>query len=108
LLGRIEWQQRLETHHLIQNKKAADAKQQHADRVGKPTLFPFLIDTRCPVETQFDRSQDRCQKSTFPVEHTRHVAAEHGRDCDDDHAIEKDLGPADEGHGRLPFRSALA
>ena len=83
-------------------------KQQHADRVGKPTLFTFLLDTCCSVESQFDRSQHRRQKSAFTVEDTRHVTAEHGRDGYDDRAIEKDLSPADESHGRLPSRSALA
>ena len=89
LLGRIERQQRLEAHQRIENEKAADMKQQHADRVGQPTLFAFLVDARRAVERQLDRPQNRREKGAFAVEHARHVAAEHRRDRDDDRAIKQ-------------------
>ena len=98
LLGRIERQARLQAHQRIENRKAADVEEQHGDRVGQPVLFAFLIDTRGAVERQFDRPQDRREKSALAIEDARHVGAEHRRERDDDRAIKKDLNPADHGH----------
>ena len=100
LLGRIERQHRLQAHQRVENDEAADVKQQHGDRVGEPMLLALLVDAAGAVERRLDRPQDRRQEGALAIEHARHVAAEHRRERDDDRAIENDLNPADDGHGR--------
>jgi len=61
-----------------------------------------------PIQSRFDRPQDRGEKRALTVEHARHVAAERHHQRGDDRAIEQDLNPTDDGHGRDTFRAARA
>ena len=99
LFGRVEWQQRLHAHQHVEDEKAADMEQQHADHVHEPMLLTFLVDAAGPVDRRFNRPQHRRKERALAVEDARHVAAEHRRDRDDDRAIEQDLNPANRGHG---------
>ena len=105
LPGRIERQHGLEAHQRVEDQKAADMEEQHADRVGDPVLLALLVDAADPVERRLDRPQHRRQEGALAVEDARHVAAEQRRDRDDDRAIKNDLNPADDGHGREPVVS---
>ncbi len=105
LLGRVERQAGLETQQSVQNCKTTDVEQQHADRVGQPALFAFLIDTRRAIERQFNRPQDRREKSTLAVKNARHITAEHRRERHDDRAKKKNLNPADNRHDTEPYCS---
>ena len=109
LSGRIEAASTAcSAHQHVENEKAADVKQQHADRVGQPILLALLVDAGDAVEHDLDRPQNRRQEGALAVEDARHVAAEQRRDRDDDRAVEQNLNPADDGHGRYPFRTARA
>ena len=108
LSGRIERQNTLHAHQHIKDEKAADMEQQHADRIGHRVLLVPLVDAGDLVDRDLDRPQDRRKKRAFAVEDARHVGAENRRDRDDDRAIEQNLDPADDGHGRYPFRTARA
>jgi len=108
LLGRIERQQGLQAHQCIEDDKAADMEEQHGDRVGDPVLLAFRIDPAHPIERGFDRLQDRGQKSALAAEDARHVPTERHDECDHNGTIEKNLNPANEGHGGNTFRTAPA
>ena len=99
LFGRVERQHRLHAHQHIENEKAADMEQQHADHVHEPMLLTFLVDAAGPVDRRLNRPQHRRKEGALAVEDARHVAAEHRRDRDDDRAIKQDLNPANRGHG---------
>ena len=108
LFSRVEGQSRLQAHQHIKNEKSADVEQQHADRVCHRMLFMPLVDAGSPVDHGFDRPQERRKKGAFAAEHARHIGAERRHDSNDDRAIEQNLDPADNGHGRAPFRTARA
>ena len=59
LPGGIERQDPLQAQQGIKNHETANVKQQHPDRIPKPTLFAFLFDSSSPIERQFNRPQDR-------------------------------------------------
>ena len=99
---------RLQAHQRVEDEKAADVEEQHGDRVGQPMLLALLVDAAEPVERRLDRPQDRRQERALAVEDARHVAAERRHQRDDDRAVKQDLNPADDGHGRAPFRTARA
>jgi hypothetical protein len=103
LFRRIERQHRLQPHYRIKNEKAADVEKQHRDRIGQPMLLTSLIDAADPVEPGLDRPQDRRQERPLAIENARHVPAKRLGQCDYDRAVQKNLNPADEGHGRKPF-----
>ena len=108
LLGGIERQERLQAHQCVNDEQAAEMKQQHADRVGHGVLLLPLVDAGDLVDHELDRPQDRRQECALAVEHARHIGAEHRRERDDDGAIEQNLDPADDGHGRYSFRTVRA
>ena len=60
LLGRVERQRRLQTHHDVEDEKAADVEQQHGDRVGEPTLLALLVDAA-------DASRSRPRPAAAPA-----------------------------------------
>ncbi len=102
----VERQSGLQAHQDIENEKAAEMEQQHADGINEPALFAPLVDAGEFVDGDFNGPQERRKKVAFAVEDARHEAAEHRRDRDDDRAIEQNLNPADDGHDRCPFRTA--
>jgi hypothetical protein len=102
LLRRVERQHGLQPHHRIKDEKAADMKEQHGDGVGQPMLLALLVDAADPVKRDLDRPQDRGQKYALAIEHARHVPAERLGKRDDDRTEEKNLDPADGGHGGMP------
>src|SRR6185312_8536312 len=65
----------------------------------EPALLALLVDAADAIQQRLDRPQHRRQERTFAVEHARHVAAQDGRERDDDRAIKNDLDPTDDGHG---------
>jgi hypothetical protein len=108
LPGRIERQHGLEALDGVQDEKAADMEEQHADRIDDPALLAPRVDAARPVDRGLDRPQHGREEGVLAVEDARHVAAEQGRDRDDDRAKENDLGPADEGHCRSALKAARA
>ncbi len=108
LLGRIERQHRLQSHQGVEDQESADVEEQHGHRVGDPVLLAPFIDAAHPIKRRFDRPQDRRKERALAVEHARHVAAERNHQRGDDRAVEQNLNPADDGHGRRPFRAARA
>ncbi len=108
LFRRIERQQSLKAHQHVEQQKAADVKQQHADRVSDGVLLALLVDAGNFVDRDFDRPQDRRQECALAVEDPRHVGAERRRQRDDDQAEKQDLNPADDGHGCRSLRNARA
>ena len=66
-------------------------------------LLAPVVDAANPVKTCFDGSQDRREEGALAVEDTRHIAAERHHESDNDGAVEQNLNPADDGHGRNPF-----
>ncbi len=83
-------------------------EQQHADRVGDCVLLAPLIDAGNLVDRDFDRSQQRREKRALAGEHMSHVAAEERRRGDNDGAINQNLHPAEDGHGRGLLKTARA
>ena len=77
-------------------------KQQHGDRIGQPMLLAPLVDAADPVEPGLDRPQDRREECALAIEDARHVPAERFDQRDDDRAVQNDLKPANDGHGRMP------
>jgi hypothetical protein len=71
-------------------------------------LLAALVDASNLVDRDFDRAQDQRKKRALAAEHAGHIGAEQRRNGDDDRAIEQNLDPADDGHGRYPFRTARA
>ena len=103
LFGRIERQHRLQAHQNVEDEKAADVEQQHADHVHEPVLLALLVDAAGPVDRGFDRPQHRRQERALAVEDARHIAAEHRRNRDDDRAVKQNLDPANRSHGTSLF-----
>ena len=66
-------------------------------------LLALLVDAAGRVKHALDRPQHGREKGALAVEYARHVAAEHGRERDDDRAIKHYLSPTDDGHGRKPL-----
>src|SRR5262249_26326184 len=108
LRGWIERQECLQPHQRVNDEQAAEVKDKHADGVGHRMLFLALIDAGDSIDRELDWSQDWRKKGALTAEHTRHIGAEHGRDRDNDRAIEQYLDPADESHGFYPFRTVPA
>ena len=108
LSGRVERQQVLHAHQCVQNRKTADVKQQHCDGIGQPMLLTVLLHTAGPIDRRFHRPQNRRQKRAFAAENARHVGTEHRRDGDNNRAVERNLNPAEKGHGANSLRTALA
>src|SRR5580693_5086760 len=77
-------------------------KEQHRDRVGQPVLLALLVNAADPVKPGLDRPQDRRKQGALAIEDARHVPAERFDQRDDDGAEQKNLNPADGGHGGMP------
>jgi hypothetical protein len=63
-------------------------------------LLASLVDAGDPVKAALDGAQHRREEGGFAVEHARHVPAERLYERDNDGAVQKNLNPANGGHGR--------
>ena len=98
---RIEREQALKPLQRVERDKSDEAEDQQRDGIGEPMLLFLFIDAAAPVDRALERAQHRMQKGALAIEDARHVAAEWPGDGDDDHAEERDLDPAVQGHGIL-------
>jgi hypothetical protein len=105
---RIERQQRLQPHQAVDDQETADMEQQHGDRIGQPMLLALFVDAADPIKRRFNRPQHRRHERALAAKDARHVPAERLYQRDHDRAVEKDLDPADECHGKAfqYFRAA--
>ena len=59
--------------------------------VHEPGLLALLVDAAGPVDRGLNRPQHRRQEGALAVEDSRHIAAEHRGDRDDDGAVKQNL-----------------
>ncbi len=59
------------------------------------------IDTGEAVDAALQPAERRRQQRALAAEHAGKIAAQRLGDCDDDHAIERDLNPAIDRHGNI-------
>ena len=85
----------------VKRGEARRRKDQHRDRIGEPVLFALRRDAGEPVESAFDRAEDRRKQGALAGKDARHVKAERTRGERDQAENEADLQPAGKGHGEL-------
>ena len=103
---RVQRQDALQPLQRVEQEEAQAVERQHGQPVGHPMLLGSLVDAGGSVEATLDRPHYRRKKGPLAREQAGHETAQRPGQADDDQAVERDLRPAEEGHGTPPLRTA--
>ena len=98
-LLRIERQRALQPLQGVERQETDDREGDHRRRVGEPALLARLVDASEAIENALDRPQDRREEIGLARIDFDDQAAQRNRGNQREREDDRDLRPADEGHG---------